>query len=46
MIYAIPKGYPYIGVPLAAFFSCVQLALVSVRDFLVFGDTVSGRVEA
>ena len=38
MIYAIPKGYPYIGVPLAAFFACVQLALVGVRDFMVFGE--------
>lgn len=35
MIYAIPKGYPNIGVPLAAAMACVQLALVAVRDFLV-----------
>lgn len=46
MIFAIPKGYPYISVPLAAFFACVQLVLVAIRDFLVFGDTVTGRMEA
>jgi len=33
MIYAIPKGYPNIGVPLSAALACVQLALVAVRDF-------------
>ena len=26
MIYAIPKGYPYLGIPLAAFFACIQIA--------------------
>lgn len=33
MIYAIPKGYPYIGIPLAAFFACVQIALVMIQDW-------------
>lgn len=34
MIYAMPKGYAYAGVPLAAFIACVQLALMGVHDFL------------
>ena len=38
MIFGVPKGYPYIGVPLAAFLACVQLVLVAIRDFLVFGE--------
>lgn len=38
MIFGVAKGYPYIGVPLAAFMACVQLVLVAVRDFLVFGE--------
>ncbi|MGR3781094.1 MAG: TRAP transporter small permease [Albimonas sp.] len=33
MIYAIPKGYPYLGVPLAAFMACVQLGLMMVHDW-------------
>lgn len=33
MIYAIPKGYPFLGVPLAAGMACVQLGLVAVHDF-------------
>ncbi|MFK8083790.1 MAG: TRAP transporter small permease [Granulosicoccus sp.] len=33
MIYGMPKGYPFIGVPLAAAAACIQLILVSVRDF-------------
>lgn len=33
MIYGIPKGYPFLGVPLAAFVACVQLVFVGVRDF-------------
>lgn len=33
MIYAIPKGYPFMGVPLAAAMACVQLALIGVYDF-------------
>lgn len=33
MIYAIPKGYPFMGVPLAAFFACLQLLLMMVHDW-------------
>ncbi|MGC9368350.1 MAG: TRAP transporter small permease [Paracoccaceae bacterium] len=33
MIYAIPKGYPFMGVPLAAAMACVQLALTGLHDF-------------
>jgi len=34
MIYSIPKGYVFAGVPLAAFMACVQLGLMAVHDFL------------
>lgn len=33
MIYGMPKGYPFIGVPLAAAVACIQLILVGIRDF-------------
>ena len=33
MIYGMPKGYPFIGVPLAAAMACVQLILTGVQDF-------------
>ena len=33
MIYAIPKGYPFMGVPLAAGMACLQLALIGIHDF-------------
>ena len=33
MISQIPKGYPFIGVPLAAAVACIQLALVAAHDF-------------
>lgn len=33
MIYAIPKGYPFMGVPLAAGMACVQLFLIGIHDF-------------
>lgn len=33
MIYGMPKGYAFIGVPLAAFVACVQLALMAVHDW-------------
>lgn len=33
MIYSIPKGYPFIGVPLAALMACLQLALVGIHDY-------------
>ena len=42
MIYEIPKGYPFFGVPLSAFVACVQLALVGVRDFTFFSGHVAG----
>ncbi|MGB0749230.1 MAG: TRAP transporter small permease [Magnetospiraceae bacterium] len=46
MIAEIPKGWPFIGVPLAAGLACIQLALVAVHDFFS-GDGVSAadRVE-
>jgi hypothetical protein len=34
MIYAVPKGYAFAGVPLAAGLACIQLALISIHDFL------------
>jgi len=33
MIYGLPKGYAFAGVPLAAAVACVQLALMGVHDF-------------
>jgi len=33
MIYDIPKGYPYMGVPLAAGLACIQLVLTGIHDF-------------
>lgn len=33
MIYGMPKGYPFLGVPLAAAVACIQLVLVGLRDF-------------
>lgn len=32
MIYAIPKGYAYAGVPLAALLAAVQLGLMAIHD--------------
>jgi hypothetical protein len=32
MIYAIPKDYPSLCVPRAAFMACVQPALIGVHD--------------
>ncbi len=46
MIEGIPKAYPFIGVPLAAFFACVQLLLVAVHDFFSSdGITAAERAE-
>jgi hypothetical protein len=46
MIYQIPKGYPFIGVPLAAAFACIQLVLVAAHDFYSKdGVTAAGRAE-
>ena len=33
MIYSIPKGYPFMAVPLAAALACVQLLLTGIHDF-------------
>lgn len=33
MIYDIPKGYPFSGVPLAAGLACIQLLLTGIHDF-------------
>jgi len=33
MIYAIPKAYPFMGVPLAAGMACIQLLLTGIHDF-------------
>lgn len=32
MIYGIPKGYPFMGVPLAAAMACIQLILIAIHD--------------
>jgi len=46
MISGIPKGYPFIGVPLAAGLACVQLSLVAVHDFFAEdGVTAAERAE-
>ncbi len=41
MIYAMPKGYVFAGVPLAASVACIQLALTGVHDFY---NTTGGPV--
>ncbi len=33
MIYAMPKGYAFAGVPLAAFVACIQMALIGFHDY-------------
>ncbi|MEM8570332.1 MAG: TRAP transporter small permease [Pseudomonadota bacterium] len=33
MIYSIPKGYPYLGIPLAAGVACIQIGLTGVHDW-------------
>jgi TRAP-type C4-dicarboxylate transport system permease small subunit len=38
MIQAIPKAYPFMGVPLAAALACVQLVLVAIHDFFAVGE--------
>lgn len=46
MIENIPKGWPFIGVPLAAGLACIQLFLVSIHDFFSDdGITAAERVE-
>jgi TRAP-type C4-dicarboxylate transport system permease small subunit len=46
MIYAIPKGYPFLVVPLAAALCCLQLALVALHDlYAADGRSAADRVE-
>ncbi len=46
MIEAIPKAYPFMGVPLAGGLACIQLLLVAVHDFFSCdGVTAADRVE-
>ncbi|RYH12390.1 TRAP transporter small permease [Tropicimonas sp. IMCC6043] len=51
MIYSIPKGYPFMGVPLAAGLACIQLALVAIHDAftdrapVTTGETLAGGSE-
>lgn len=51
MIYAMPKGYPFAGVPLAAFMACVQLLLIGVHDYFAdhapetTGAAIAGQKE-
>ncbi len=46
MIHGISKGYPFIGIPLAAVLACVQLLLVAIHDFFSDGGpTVAERAE-
>ena len=46
MINGIPKGYPFIGIPLAAAAACIQLGLVAVHDFFsTDGVTAAERAE-
>mgnify|MGYP003646719970 FL=1 len=42
MIYGMPKGYPFMGVPLAAGVACVQLVLVGMRDFFADDPPAEG----
>lgn len=46
MIYAMPKGYAFSGVPLAALVACIQLALMGLHDFFAARapETVAARV--
>jgi len=39
MIEAIPKAYPFMGVPLAAAMACIQLVLVAVHDLFAVGGS-------
>lgn len=44
MIYGLPKGYPFLGVPLAAALACLQLALMMIHDW--FAETAPDAVGA
>ena len=43
MIQAIPKAYPFMGVPLAGALACIQLALVAIHDFFTVGDVIGAN---
>jgi TRAP-type C4-dicarboxylate transport system permease small subunit len=43
MIQAIPKAYPFMGVPLAAALACIQLVLVAIHDFFTVGDAIGAN---
>ncbi|WP_319413109.1 TRAP transporter small permease subunit [uncultured Cohaesibacter sp.] len=46
MIAQIPKGWPFMGVPIAAIFACCQLMLVAIHDFIASdGVAAADRVE-
>jgi TRAP-type C4-dicarboxylate transport system permease small subunit len=46
MIEAIPKAYPFMGVPLAGALACIQLLLVTIHDFFAeTGITAADRVD-
>ena len=46
MIEAIPKAYPFMGVPLAGALACIQLLLVAIHDFFSEpGATAADRVD-
>lgn len=46
MIEAIPKAYPFMGVPLAGALACIQLLLVAVHDFFAYdGETDAESIE-
>lgn len=47
MIYAIPKGWAFMGVPLAAAMACIQIALIGIHDFFAKdAPTATGVSEA
>lgn len=47
MIYSMPKGYPFMGVPLAAGVACIQLALTGLHDFYAeTAPTRTGRAQS
>src|SRR5690606_2003380 len=43
MIYAMPKAYPYLIVPISAFLACTQLALLAFSDIYARDVVVSAR---
>ncbi len=43
MIEAIPKAYPFMGVPLAAAMACIQLVLVAIHDFFTVDDVIGAN---